>query len=354
MNLSAIEIAEFVGGKIIVGSSGVIVKGVGSIENAKEGDVIFIRDKKYEKYLSSTRASVALVPFEPTVPLPPNITCILVDLPDLAFLKLVERFYPRRVPFLPGVHPSAVIGEGVTLGENICVAPFVYIGNNTKIANGVIIYPHVYIGENCEIGEDTVIYPNVTIREFTSIGARCIIHSGVCVGSDGFGFVFDGEKWRKIPQIGRVVIKDDVEIGSNTCIDRATLGETVIESGTKIDNLVQVGHNVRIGKHCVIAGTTGIAGSAVIGNYVRIGAGSGINGHIEIGNNVSIGAWSGVAKNVEAGKTVSGFPAMEHTLARKVLVSQQYLPEMLRRVKDLERKIEKIESMVYGKAEDDK
>ncbi len=352
MNLRALEIAKFVGGRIIVGSPETIVKGVGSIENAKNGEVVFVRDKKYEKYLSNTNASVALVPFEPTVSLPPNLTCILVESPDLAFLRLVEHFYPKKIPFPAGVHPSAIIGENVVLGENISVGPFVYIGSNSKIGNGVVIYPHVFIGENCEIGQDTVIYPNVTIRESTSIGARCIIHSGVCIGSDGFGFVFDGEKWHKIPQVGKVVIKDDVEIGSNTCIDRATLGETVIETGTKLDNLVQVGHNVKIGKHCVLAGTTGIAGSAVIGNFVRIGAGAGINGHIEIGDNVSIGAWSGVAKSIEAGKTVSGFPAVEHSLAKRIMVSQQYLPEMLKRIRELERKIEKIESIVYGEPKD--
>ncbi|MCX8064488.1 MAG: UDP-3-O-(3-hydroxymyristoyl)glucosamine N-acyltransferase [Candidatus Hydrogenedentes bacterium] len=348
MSLRVSEILNIVGGRLVFGSPDTIVTGVGSIESPKSGDIVFVRDKKYERFLSNTNASAVLIPFEPTVKLPPNLACIIVDFPEVAFLKLIEYFYPQKNPFPYGVHSNSVVEEGVTFGENVSVAPFVYIGRGTKIGNGVIVYPHVYIGEQCEIGENTIIYPNVTIRELSVIGARCIIHSGVCIGSDGFGFVFDGERWQKIPQVGRVVIDDDVEIGSNTCIDRATLGETIIGSGTKLDNLVQVGHNVRIGKHCVVAGTTGIAGSATIGDYVRIGAGAGINGHIEIGNHVSIGAWSGVAKSVEPGKTVSGFPAVEHSLARKIMVSQQHLPEILRKLKELQTRVDKIESRVYG------
>lgn len=350
MNLKVSEIVEIIGGRLIVGSPDTIITGVSSIENPKRGDIVFVRDKKYEKYLSNTEASAVLISFEPSVSLPSHLACIIVDIPELAFLRLMDYFYPKKIPF-SGIHPTAVIEDGVTLGENISIAPFVYIGKDSKIGRRVVVYPFVYIGENCEIGEDTIIYPNVTIRESSIIGARCIIHSGVCIGSDGFGFVFDGEKWRKIPQVGKVIIKDDVEIGSNTCIDRATLGETVIGCGTKLDNLVQVGHNVRMGKHCVVAGTTGIAGSAVIGDYVRIGAGAGINGHIEIGDHVSIGAWSGVAKSIESGKTVSGFPAVEHTLAKKIMVSQQYLPDILRRLKDIERRMEKIERRVYDETE---
>lgn len=344
MQIKAIQIAEWVDGNIIRGEKDTVITGFNSIEDAQEGDLIFVRDKKYEDFLSKTLASAVLVAEEPSVPLPEKLVCIMVKKPEIAFIQLLKKFEPSQ-PLVPkGIHPTAIVEDNVQLGENCAIGPYVFIGKYTKIGKNSVIFPYVYIGENCIIGENTCIFPNVTIREDTTIGSRCIIHSGVCIGTDGFGFVFDGKEWVKVPQIGRVVIGDNVEIGSNTCIDRATLGETRIGAGTKIDNLVQIGHNVKIGENCAIAATTGIAGSAVIGNGVRIGAGSGINGHIIVGDNVTIGAWSGVVKSIEDGAIVSGFPAVEHNRAKRILVAQQYIPELLRRVKDLETKIQKIEN----------
>lgn len=344
MQIKAIQIAQWVNGTIIRGGEDTLITGVNSVEDAKEGDLIFIRDKKYEPLLIKTLASAVLLSKDPSITLPEKLVCILVKNPEIAFIQVLQKFgfSPPSVP--KGVHPTAIIGENVQLGKDCAIGPYVFIGKDTRIGRNSVIFPNVYIGEKCFIGENTCIFPNVTIRENTTIGSQCVIHPGVCIGTDGFGFVFNGEEWVKVPQIGRVVIGDNVEIGSNTCIDRATLGETRIGKGTKIDNLVQIGHNVKIGENCAIAATTGIAGSAVIGNGVRIGAGSGINGHITIGNNVTIGAWSGVVKSLEDGVIVSGFPAVDHNRAKRILVAQQYVPELLKRVKDLETKIQKIEN----------
>lgn len=344
MQIQVKHIAQWVDGKIIRGDENTIISGVNSIETAKEGDLIFIRDKKYEPFLTNTHASAVLTAEEPTVPLPEKLVCIIVKNPELAVIQVLQRLGIHQPTLPKGIHPTAIIDESVQLGEGVAIGPYVVIGSCSKIGKNATIFPHVYIGDHCQIGDNTIIFPNVTIRENTIIGCDCIIHSGVCIGTDGFGFIFDGNEWIKVPQIGRVVIGDKVEIGSNTCIDRATFGDTQIGTGTKIDNLVQIGHNVKVGEHCAIAATTGIAGSAIIGNGVRVGAGAGINGHITIGNNVTIGAWSGVTKSVEDGAVISGFPAVEHNRAKRILVAQQYVPELLRRVKELEMKIQKIEN----------
>ncbi len=344
MQTNAIQIAEWVSGDIIKGDGSVLIRGVNSIEDAQEGDLIFLRDKRYEPILSNTHASAVLVADVPTVPIPDSLTCIMVPDPEIAFLQVLKHFELPQ-PFInKGIHHTAVIGENVQLDENVAVGPYAFIGDNTRVGKNTVIFPYVYIGENCQIGEDTLVFPNVSIREATIIGSKCIIHSGVCIGTDGFGFVFDGERWLKVPQIGRVIIGDEVEIGSNTCIDRATFGETRIGTGTKIDNLVQIGHNVKIGENCAIAATAGIAGSATIGNSVRIGAGAGVNGHITIGDGAIIAAWSGVTKSVENAAVVSGFPAVEHSRAKRILIAQQYVPELLKRVKELETRIQKIEN----------
>jgi UDP-3-O-[3-hydroxymyristoyl] glucosamine N-acyltransferase len=206
-----------------------------------------------------------------------------------------------------------------------------------------VLYANVYVGRGSELGADCVVYPNVVIRELCTVGERCILHSGAVIGSDGFGFAPFGGRWIKVPQVGRVVIGDDVELGSCTCVDRATFGETRIGNGTKIDNLCQVAHNVQIGEHCVMAGMSGIAGSARLGNQVRVGANSGIVGHLKIGDGATIAVRSGVTSSVEAGRTVSGFPSTDHAEQKRVMVAQRRVPELLRRVKELERKLQALE-----------
>lgn len=336
MDLTVDEIARLVGGSV-VGDGSVRIAGVNGLREAGPGDLVFVRGKRYLPLLAETRASAVLIAAVPDNPV--SIPLIVTPQPDLAFAQIIQQHALTPLEHPQGIHPSAVTGAGTRLGEEVALAAHVYIGENCTIGDRVVLYPGVYIGNRVQIGAGTVVYPNVTIREDTEIGSCCIIHAGACIGSDGFGFAPLGGRWEKIPQIGRVILGDDVEVGTNTAIDRATFGVTRVGRGAKIDNLVQIGHNVQIGEHCVIAGKVGIAGSAIIGNQVRIGASAGINGHIDIGEGATIGARAGVTKSVGPGEIVSGFPAMEHTLERRVLVAQQHLPELMKRVRELERQV---------------
>jgi len=341
MELTVEQIAHLVGGTIH-GNPELRITGVNGIDEAGKGDITFARSSKYFTKLKDTSASAALVPVpDPELPL----TTICVSHPDIAFLMLLKQFAPQPSHPVPGIHKLALVAPDASLGDNISAGPFVCIDSGACIGDNVVLYPGVYVGSKCTIGNDTVIYPNVVLREYCEIGARCIIHAGACIGSDGFGFAPVAGQWHKIPQTGIVCIGDDVEIGSNTAIDRATFGVTRIGTGTKIDNLVQIGHNVIIGEHCAIAGMAGIAGSATIGNRVRIGANAGIIGHIKIGDDVTVGGRSSVTQSVEAGKIVSGFPAIDHDAQRRVLVAQQRTPEMLRRLAKIERRLQEIEDL---------
>ena len=301
------EIAELVKGKV-EGDPEKIIKGVNSLESATPDEISFFSNPRYLEKARNSKAGAILVR-EKTGLEGKNL--VLVDDPYLAVCILLDEFYPSTRRFegissLAFVHPSASIGEGVS------ILPFSYIGKNTKIGENTFIGSHVYIGDEVEIGKECVIYPMVSIYSYCSIGDRCIIHSGVVIGSDGFGFAWDKDRYRKINHIGRVVIEEDVEIGSNTTIDRATFGETRIGKGTKIDNLVQIGHNVKIGKNCAIVAQVGISGSTEIGDNVIIGGQVGIVGHIKIEDNVKIGAKSGVHRDLRKGEIVSGIPVLPH------------------------------------------
>ena len=342
MNMTLGEIAALVGGTLH-GDPELRITGLNGIREAQPGELSFVRGGKYLKYVAQTKASAVLVHDRPAH-CPP--AAIVVSEPDLAFAQLLQCIEKQHVTHPKGIHPTAVVADSATLGKDVALDAFVRIEEQAVLGDGVVIYAGCYIGRNVKIGPGTILYPNVTIREETEIGARGIVHAGVCLGSDGFGFAPLGGQWVKIPQIGRVIIGDDVEIGSNTAIDRATFGTTQIGQGVKIDNLVQVGHNCEIGDHTVIAGKTGIAGSTTIGKHVRIGPSAGINGHIEIGDGATVGGRAGVTKSVEAGKIVSGFPAMDHNEERRVLVAQQRVPQLLRRVRDLEQRIEALEQII--------
>ncbi len=348
MELTVEQIAQMVGGTI-QGNPALSVTGVNGLNEAGEGELTFARSAKYFPQLKESRATAALVP----TPVPDSeMTTICVSHPDVAFLMVLQHFAPEPGHPRAGVHKLAQIESDATVGVNISVGPFVCIESGATIGDNVVLYPGVYIGKHCVVGSDTVIYPNAVVREYCQIGARCIIHAGACIGSDGFGFAPVGGKWHKIPQTGIVSIGDDVEVGSNTAIDRATFGVTRVGTGTKIDNLVQIGHNVVIGEHCAIAGMAGVAGSAIIGNRVRIGANAGIIGHITVGDDVTVGGRSSVARSVEAGKTVSGFPAIDHDSQRRVLVAQQKTPEMLRRLAKLERRLQEFEDLISHETTD--
>ncbi len=342
MTVKLREINEMLGGEL-VGDGEVEISGVSGIKEANPGDITFLANPRYRSELSRTRASAVIVgrdvrncygkPF------------IRVDNPFYGFAKVLELFAPKPKSFKPGIDPTAIIGENVSLGENVVIQSHVYLGDNVRVGSETVIYPFVYIGDEVEIGSNTVIYPNVTIRERCRIGNGVIIHSGARIGTDGFGFAKVSDRHHKIPQIGTVIIEDDVEIGANTTIDRATTtnGATIIKRGTKIDNLVQIAHNVVIGENCLITAQVGIAGSTQVGNWVIFAGQSGSVGHVRIGDNVTVAARAGVTKDIPPNQFVSGFPAEPHTRELRVQAAIRKLPETVNQIKELEGKVADLE-----------
>lgn len=349
MELTAGEIARLAGGEV-VGDADTRITGVNGIREAGPGDLTFVRDARYLPSLRETRASAVLIAKrQPDCAL----AQIIVPAPDLAFAQVLQHLQEIQTHHpAPGVHPAAAVDPGASIGEGVAIDAFVRVAEGASIGARTVLYAGVYIGRNAVIGPDCVLYPNVAVREDCAVGARCILHVNCSIGSDGFGFAPMGGQWMKIPQIGRVVLEDDVEVGSNTAIDRATFGETRVSAGVKIDNLVQIGHNVRIGPHTAIAGMAGISGSAEIGAHVRVGANSGIAGHLQIGDGATIGGRAGVTKSIAPGRVVSGFPAIDHEDQRRVLVSLPRLPELLRRVRRLERALESLKDSTHDETED--
>ncbi|NIA16468.1 MAG: UDP-3-O-(3-hydroxymyristoyl)glucosamine N-acyltransferase [Nitrospiraceae bacterium] len=350
MDRSVGEIAKLVGGTVI-GDAGIRITGVNGIKQASSGDLSFIGSPQYLPFLETTGASALLVTDDVTSV---ERTLIRVDRPYLSFLQVLQQCATEEgIPHPVGIHATAVIGQNVTLGRDVALDAHVRIADGCTLGDGVVVYANSYVGNSCNIGEETVIYPNVTLREGVSVGARCIIHAGAVLGSDGFGFAPMGGKLFKVPQVGTVVLGDDVEIGTNSAVDRATFGRTVIGNGTKIDNLVQIAHNVEIGEHTVISGMTGIAGSTTIGAGVTIAAQVGVVDHVEIGDGATIAGRSGVATSVKPGQVVSGFPATDHKLDMRILASLRRLPDMAPRVRRLERRIQELEEQLHGKAKND-
>jgi UDP-3-O-[3-hydroxymyristoyl] glucosamine N-acyltransferase len=332
------ELAEMSGGEL-VGEGAEVITGVASLEEATPGQVSFFAVEKYLPQLRRTRASAVFVPrdfVEAT-----EAAQIRVADPPQAFHQLVLKFVPPPVRFTPGIHPSAVIAPDAELGARVCVQAHAVIEAGTSIGDDVVIGANTYIGHETRIGAASLIYPLVSIRERTVIGARVIIHSGAVIGADGFGFeVVDG-KQRKIPQLGFVQIDDDVEIGANTTIDRARFGRTWIKEGAKLDNLVQIGHNVVFGKHSTISAQSGVAGTTRIGDHVVIGAQAGITDHVEIGDHTLIGAKAGVSKDIPANSGIWwGIPAVPLRDSHEQLAWVRRLGKLFTRVKALEKKLE--------------
>ncbi len=339
--IKAQEIAEIVSGKV-VGDPNVEVSGISGIKEAGEGDVTFLANEKYAQLLETTKASVIIT--SPNMKLPKtNKTLILTENPSLAFAKLVEYWFPQEVDHPKGIHPTAIIGENVKLGNNVAIGAYVVIEKNVQIGDNTIIYAGTYIGHDTKIGADCLIYPNVSIRERITIGNRVIIHSGTVIGSDGFGFATVKGVHHRIPQIGTVVIEDDVEIGANVTIDRARFDKTIIGRGTKIDNLVQIAHNVIIGENAIIVAQTGISGSTVIGNGVILAGQTGVVGHITIGDGAIVGAQSGVTKSVPPGAVVLGSPARPISITKRIIASIPSLPDLKKTVEKLLRRVQELE-----------
>ena len=344
MEFTAEAIAELLGGSV-VGDKNVAVNMVSKIEEGAPGTLTFLGNPAYEEYIYSTDASICLVAndFRPKTDIPSSLSLVKVENVYECFAKLLA-FYQSQ--FLPEkkISKFAAIHETAEIEEDVFIGDFVSVGANVKIAKGSYIYPNVSIGRDSTIGENAIIYSNVTIYYGSKIGKNVMLHGGVTLGADGFGFAPNAENnYNKVPQIGNVVLEDDVEIGANTCVDRATLGSTFIRKGVKLDNLIQVGHNVEIGENTVIAGQTGIAGSTKIGKNCLIGGQVGIVGHLIIGDEVKIAAQSGIGKSLENGAIVQGSPAFPIIDFKKSNIEFRNLPATSRKVAHLERLIEQLD-----------
>jgi len=338
MRVTARDIAALVDGRVI-GDADRLLTGISSLTEAKPGDISFLANPKYAPYLTETEASAVLVEAEQEAG---DLVQVVVANPDWAFAKVVEAFGPKPSRLPTGVHPTAVVGEGVRLGEEVAIGAYAVIGSGTVIGDRTKVYPHAFIGDGASVGSDSTLYPHVTLRENCVIGQRVIVHSGAVIGSDGFGYASVEGVHHKIPQVGIVVVGDDVEIGANTTIDRARFGKTVIGTGTKIDNLVQIAHNVEIGEHCIIVAQVGIAGSTTVGNYVTVAGQSGVAGHITIGDRAIVAGQSGVSKNVPAGVLVQGNPAMEMKANQAKEIAVRRLPKTAATLKQLEQEVARL------------
>jgi UDP-3-O-[3-hydroxymyristoyl] glucosamine N-acyltransferase len=331
-SMTASEIAQRLGGTLR-GDGGRVIRDVAKIEEAGPTDLSFIANVKYVRYLDETRAGALLVT---TGMKAEGRTLIEVADPYLGFMRMLDWFHPRAAWLKVGVHPSAVIEADAVVAPDASIGAFCYVGPRAVIGARSQLYPQVVICADAVVGEDCEIHSRVTLREGVRLGNRVVVQDGAVLGSDGFGFAQIESGYVKIPQRGIVIIGDDVEIGANTTVDRATLGETSIGTGTKLDNLIQVAHNVTVGSHTVIAAQTGISGSARVGDRCRIGGQVGIVGHLSVGDGVMIGAQSGVGGNVEPGEVVSGSPSRPHALWKRIEASLTRLPELFRRVRALE------------------
>jgi UDP-3-O-[3-hydroxymyristoyl] glucosamine N-acyltransferase len=339
------EIAKLIDGQV-VGNADTLITGASGIREAAEGDITFLANSKYSPLMAKTRASAIITSRDAQDTAKP---IILTQNPSLAFVKIISMFTPDDAGHPSGIDYTVVMGKNVSLGKDVTIGAYSVIGDNVTIGDNTIIYAGCYIGHHTKIGARTLIYPHVSIRERISIGRGVIIHSGAVIGSDGFGFATIKGLHHKIPQVGTVQIDDDVEIGANVTIDRARFDRTVIGRGTKIDNLVQIGHNVIIGQNSLIVAQVGIAGSAIIGNNVTLGGQSGLVGHITIGDNAIVTAQSGVAKSIPADTKVSGYPARPFMTTQRVNASLQNLPKLFTLVKELKKKIEELEAKLKDK-----
>ena len=339
MEFSAQQISLLLGGKI-TGDADRKVSDIGSIESAKEGQLTFLCDAKYLAYLPTTQASVVLMTDSIEFTGETQATLIRVENARAAMGQLLTLVAKAMNPAKQGIEQPSYISEGVTVPQDAYIGAFAYIGKNVQLGKGVQIYPHAYIGDNVQVGDNTIIYSGVKIYYNCIIGKDCILHAGAVIGADGFGFEPDANKVNhKLPQIGNVIIEDDVEIGANTCIDRATMGSTVIRRGVKLDNLIQIGHNVVVGENTVAAAQVGIAGSTKVGSNCMFGGQVGIAGHLTIGDNVKAGSQSGIDNNVDSNEMRMGTPSLPGLKFHRSNAVFRNLPELSRTVSRLEKEI---------------
>lgn len=344
MEFTALQIAEVLKGTVD-GDDSVRVNTFSKIEEGVPGSLTFLANPKYEPYIYETKASIVLVNNDFTPEKKINATLIRVPnaYASLAvLLSMVEQTRPGKT----GIDSTAFIAGSATVGDDCYVGNFAYIGENSKIGKNCIIHPQVYIGDFVTIGDNTIVYPHASIYQGCKIGARCIVHSGAVIGSDGFGFAPEGESYSKIPQVGNVIVEDDVEIGANTTIDRAVMGSTIIHKGVKLDNLVQIAHNVEVGENTVMAAQVGIAGSVKVGSHCMFGGQVGLAGHLTIADNVTLGAQAGVISSVKEETTLLGAPAIPAKNFMRSSAIFNRLPDMYRAMGQMQREIEELKKQI--------
>jgi len=334
MALTAAEIAKYIGGEVL-GDASLVLHRFAPADRAQPGDLTFAENQNYFARAEQSAASAIIVdgPYA-------SKQKVLIRVPNsrLAFAKVLPLFFPEPV-FAAGIHATAIIAETARVDAAAHVGPYCVVGEGVRIGARSVLHGGNFVGANCTLGEQVSLFPNVTVYAGTEMGNRVRVHSGTVIGADGFGYVQDNGFHRKVPQIGNVIIRDDVEIGANVTIDRGALGPTIIGRGTKIDNLVQIAHNVTLGEHCLVVSQTGIAGSTKLGNYVVLGGQVGLAGHLKIGNRVSVAAQSGVMHNIPDGEKWIWTPAQPDRQAKRQMIAMQQLPDLLRRVAELERKL---------------
>src|ERR1051326_4057222 len=334
MPLTAAEIAKQIDGEVL-GDSSVELTGFAPADKAKPGDLTFAENQTYFSRAEQSAASAIMVDGQFTSA---KKTLLRVPNARIAFAKVLPLFFPEPA-LAPGIHSSAVVAASAQVDPTAHIGPHCVVGEQARIGEGCVLHGGDHVGANCVVGADTHLFPNVVLYPRTQVGQRVRIHAGAVIGSDGFGYVLDSGAHRKVPQIGYVVIHDDVEIGANTTIDRGALGPTSIGRGTKIDNLVQIAHNVAIGEHCLVVAQAGIAGSTKLGNFVTLAGQVGLAGHLKIGNKVTVAAQSGVMHDIADGEKWFGYPAQPDRQMKRQILAVQQLPELLRRISELEKKL---------------
>jgi UDP-3-O-[3-hydroxymyristoyl] glucosamine N-acyltransferase len=319
------------------------VERVANLEEAADTDLSYINSDRFVDRFVASKAGVILAPISLKLP---DSAATLLRVPDaeLAIGKVLELFAPKIHAPTPGIHSSAVIADDAVLGDDVSIGPNVTICHGARIGNRTVLCANVFIGQNSSVGDDSILHPNVVLREYVEVGNRVIIHASSVLGTDGFGYRWNGKAHIKIPQIGTVVVEDDVEIGSCTCIDRAKFGQTRVGRGTKIDNLVQIGHNVKIGMHCILCGQAGIAGSTVLGNGVIMGGGSAARDHVKIADGTMVAARGGVGSNTAQGEVLAGFVGINHKQWLREQAALRKLPELIKTVRALQAELEKLKT----------
>ena len=333
------QVASLVSGNL-EGEGSIEINGVRGVHDAKEGDITFLMQNKYLDVLKKSKASAVFV----VKPVEVSIPQIVVAKPELAFARLVKELHPEPRP-QPGIHSSVVIGKKVVLGENVTLSAGVCIGDDVSIGNDVVLYPNVVIGNDCKVDDHCTLHPNVTLYRNTEMGKHVIVHAGTVIGADGFGYTLDEKGCHyKINQFGRVVIEDFVEIGANSCIDRAAMDTTLIKAGTKIDNLVQVAHNCTVGNHSILVAQVGLAGSCRLGHHVVLAGQVGLADHVTLGDQVTVTGKSGTFRDIENNAVVSGLPAVPTGTWKRYVATLPKLPDLARKVKELESRLREIEN----------